>query len=162
MLEFLRPIAIFDTWLYIGLGFVALFFFRAIWIARRDRIRSIFTLERENATARMTRHFIGLMITLGLILGIYYLNIITPTIMPPPQDTPTPTPILALPPTATPPLLLPTPTITPTPLPLATVAIDQPLQPPTPTPVEVVSPGQAPACPDPAARITQPGNGAQV
>lgn len=163
MLEFLRPIAVFDTWLYIGLGLVALFFFRAIWIARRDRIRSIFTLERENATARMTRHFIGLMITLGLILGVYYLNIITPTIVPPPQDTPTPTPILALPPTATPPPLLPTSTITPTPLPLATVAIDQPLLTPTPTPpVEVVSPGQAPACPDPAARITQPGNGAQV
>ena len=88
MLEFLRPIAAFDTWLYLGLGLVALLFLRIIWIARRDRLRSIFTLERENANSRMTRAFIGLMIVLSLGLGVYYLSAITPTIVPPPQTTP--------------------------------------------------------------------------
>jgi len=109
MLEFLRPIIILDTWLYIGLGLVALFFLRLILIARKDKTRSIFTLERENANARMTRAFIGLMVVVGMATGVYYLSLVTPTIVPPPQDTPTPTPIIALPPTPTPPPLLPTP-----------------------------------------------------
>ncbi len=158
MLEFLRPVVVFDTWLYIGLGLVALFFLRLIWIARKDRIRSIFTLERENANTRMTRAFIGLMIVLSLMIGVYYLSLITPTIVPPPQDTPTPTPIIALPPTPTPPPLLPTPTPTPTPLPPPTIeAVAD-----TPTPTPDLSQGQLPNCPHPGSRITQPGNGARV
>lgn len=165
MLEFLRPIVAIDTWLYIALGLLALFFLRAMWIARHDRARSIFTLERENATNRMTRYFTGFMITLGLMLGVYYLSLITPRIVPPPPETPTPTPILVLPDTPTPPPLLPTPTITPTPLPgEATVEIP-PLTgieitstPPPPPPPQVAPPN----CPNPGSRITQPGNGARV
>lgn len=158
MLEFLRPIIKFDTWIYAGLGLVALFFIRLIWIARRDRIRSIFTLERENANARMTRYFIGLMIVFGLMMGVYYVSSITPTIVPPPQETPTPTPIIALPPTPTPPPLLPTPTSTPTPLPPPTfeVVVD------TPTPAPNISRGAPPGCPVPGSQIFQPGNGAEV
>lgn len=159
MLEFLRPIVIFDTWLYIGLGLVALFFVRLIWLARKDRSRSIFTLERENANSRMTRYFIGLMVVLTVAMGVYYLSLITPTIVPPPQVTPTPTPIIALPPTPTPPPLLPTPTPTPTPLPLPTidaVVFD------TPTAVPEIPQGQPPSCPMPGSTIFQPGNGAQV
>jgi hypothetical protein len=114
MLEFLRPIVIIDTWLYIILGMIAIFFLRIMWIARRDRSRSIFSLERENAAIRMTRAFVGFVIVLALILGVYYLSLVTPTIVPPPPDTPTPTPIIALPPTPTPPPLLPTPTPTTT------------------------------------------------
>ncbi|MCL4303412.1 MAG: hypothetical protein KJ077_47440 [Anaerolineae bacterium] len=162
MLEFLRPIALFDTWLYFGLGLVALFFIRIIWLARRDRMRSIFTLEREHANARMTRAFIGLMVILSLALGIYYLSIVTPTIVPPPQDTPTPTPIIALPPTPTPPPLLPTPTpsLTPTPtLPPPTFEVEVT---PTATTATVPVIGQTPNCPNPNARITQPGDGARV
>ncbi len=161
MLEFLRPIALFDTWLYLGLGLVALFFIRVIWLARRDRVRSIFTLERENANTRMTRAFIGLMIVLGLALGVYYLSAITPTIVPPPQETPTPTPLLVLPDTPTPPPLLPTPTPSPTPsptLPPPTLEVELPL---TPTPNQATT-GQTPNCPNPTARITQPGDGARV
>ena len=162
MLEFLRPIVVFDTWLYISLGLVALFFLRLMWLARRDRTRSIFTLERENATMRMTRAFYGFMIALGLIIGVYYLSRITPTIVPPPSDTPVPTPIIALPPTPTSPPLLPTPTSTPTalpPPPPPTVAVAEDT--PTPTP-PVLSQGRLPNCPHPGSRITQPGDGAQV
>jgi hypothetical protein len=158
MLEFLRPIIKFDTWIYAGLGLVALFFIRLIWIARRDRIRSIFTLERENANARMTRYFIGLMIVFGLMMGVYYVSSITPTIVPPPQETPTPTPIIALPSTPTPPPLLPTPSSTPTPLspPTLEVVVD------TPTPPPNLSSGAPPGCPVPGSQIFQPGNGAEV
>ena len=39
MLEFLRPIVILDTWLYICSGLFALFFLRLMWLARRDRLR---------------------------------------------------------------------------------------------------------------------------
>jgi hypothetical protein len=158
MLEFLRSIIIFDTWLYIGLGLVAFFFLRLIWLARKDKSRSIFTLEREHANARMTRSFIGLMVILGAVLGIYYLSVITPTIVPPPPETPTPTPIIALPPTPTPPPLLPTPTSTSTPLPPPTAAavVD------TPTPVVAAPVVQPPACPQPGSRIFTPGNGASV
>lgn len=163
MLEFLRPIALFDTWLYLGLGLVALFFIRIIWLARRDRVRSIFTLERENANTRMTRAFIGLMIVLSLALGVYYLSVITPTIVPPPQDTPTPTPIIALPPTPTPPPLLPTPTPSLTPTPTSPPPTFEAEVLPTPTPNSAPPSGGQPAnCPNANARISQPGDGARV
>ena len=163
MLEFLRPIVIFDTWLYIILGIIAVFFLRLMWIARKDRSRSIFSLERENASVRMTRAFTGFIIVLGLMLGVYYLSLVTPTIVPPPPDTPTPTPIVALPPTPTPPPLLPTPTATSTPLPpeIPTPEIIEE----TPTvaaPTPDLSRGQPPNCPNPAANITKPGDGATV
>ncbi len=160
MLEFLRPIAVLDTWLYVILGFIALFFVRLMWLARRDRSRSIFTLERENATVRMTRAFTGFVIVLALMMGVYYLSLITPEIVPPLPDTPTPTPIVALPPTPTPPPLLPTPTPTSTPTPTVAPTVEIILDTPTPTPN--VSVGQVPNCPNPGVRITQPGDGADV
>lgn len=168
MLEFLRPIIDFATWLYIGLGLLGLFFLRVMWLARKDRTRSIFTLERENASVRLTRAFAGFMIVLAGMLGVYYLSLVTPTIVPPPPATATPTPILALPPTPTPPPLLPTPTQTPTVLPTPTpvgLAINNnstPLPPQQPTPNPVSSGGQPPNCANSMARITQPGNNAQV
>jgi hypothetical protein len=161
MLEFLRPIVVFDTWLYLGLGFVALFFIRIIWLARRDRMRSIFTLERENANSRITRAFIGLMIVLILALGVYYLSAITPSIVPPSQQTPTPTPLLVLPDTPTPPPLLPTPTPSLTPTPFPPPPTFEAEVSPTPTPNQAPA-GPAPSCPNPNARITQPGSGARV
>ena len=170
MLEFLRPIVILDTWLYICSGLFALFFLRLMWLARRDRARSIFTLERENASVRFTRAFTGFMLTLAFMLGVYYLSLVTPTIVPPPPDTPTPSAPASLPPTPTPPPLLPTPTPTPTllPTPIATLGALPPL-PGEETPIPVAPPpsqqnsgGQAPGCPNAQARIVQPGNGARV
>jgi len=165
MLEFLRPIVIVDTWLYIILGLVALFFLRVMWLARQERTQSIFSLERENATIRMTRAFAGFAIVLVLMLGVYYLSLVTPTIVPPPPATPTATPIIALPPTPTsPPLLLPTPTPTATPPPTVapTVVESTPEVVVLPTATPDMSRGQAPNCPNSAARISQPGDGAMV
>ena len=159
MLEFLRPIVIFSPWLYALLGLIALVFLRTMLLARKDRGRSIFTLERENANARLTRAFLGLMIVLGLILGVYYLNFAIPPLLPPAPDTPTPTPILQLPPTPTPPPLLFTPTPTATPPPTPTAFFFE-ATPTAPAPVQPVAP---PAnCPFPGSVITQPGNGARV
>lgn len=169
MLEFLRPIINFSIWLYIGLGLLGLIFLRVMWLARKDRTRSIFTLERENANVRLTRAFAGFMIILAGMLGVYYLSVVTPDIVPPPPDTPTPTPIIGLPDTPTPPpLLLPTPTPTPTTLPTPTsvdllVEANNTPPPPQQPPSNPVSPqGQPPNCGNSAARITQPGNNAQV
>ncbi len=159
MLEFLRPIVILDTWLDIILALISLFFLRLMWLARRDRTRSIFTLERENATIRMTRAFTGFIIVIGLIMGVYYLSLVTPTIVPPAPNTPTPTPIIALPPTPTPPPLLPTPTPTPTPQPPVIPTVVEEI---TPTSTPDLSKGQPPNCPNPGVKITQPGNGAHV
>jgi len=161
MLEFLRPIVILDTWLYIILGLIALFFVRLMWMARRDRVRSIFTLERENATIRLTRAFTGLVIVFGLIMGVYWLSLVTPEIVPPLPNTPTPTPIVALPPTPTPPpLILPTPTPTQTPVPTFAPTPTTEFV-PTATP-NAPSVGVPANCPNPGVNITQPGNGAQV
>lgn len=159
MLEFLRPIVFLDTLFYAILGIIGIVLLRLMWIARRDRTRSIFILERENATARMTRYFAGLTIVIGLMLGVYYLSLITPEIVPPSPATPTPTPIVALPPTPTPPPLLPTPTPTQTPIPTQapTVVIEE-----IPTPTPNLSVGQSPNCPNPGVQITRPGDGAQV
>ncbi len=161
MLEFLRPIVILDTWIYLLLGLIALFFLRVIVVARQDQTRSIFTLERENANARMTRAFIGLMIVLGLMLGVYYLSLVTPTIVPPPQNTPTPTPLIRIPDTPTPPPLLLTPTPTNTPLPTPTPIFTEE-ETPTPVPNAPAPQVQAPNCPNPGSVISQPGNGARV
>lgn len=169
MLEFLRPITTLDNWLYIGLGLVALFFVRLMWQARRDQYRSIFTLERESAQARMSRAFFGLMVVLGMLVGVYYLSLITPTLVPASQVTPTPTQIIGLPPTPTSPPLLPTFTVTPTPEPPPTfIAGNDVIIPPTATatPSAPVAPanssGQRPACANANSVITQPGNGARV
>jgi hypothetical protein len=163
MLEFLRPIVELDTWLYIGLGLFGLFLLRLMWLARHERTRAIFTLEREKATMRMTRYFTGFMFVLAAMLGVYYLSLVTPTIVPPLPDTPTPTPILVLPNTPTPPPLLPTPTITPTPLPPPTLAAAAGVVEDTPTPLPPpVSSVRPPNCPNPGSRIIQPGDGARV
>jgi hypothetical protein len=163
MLEFLRPIVIFDVWIYIFLGIIALFFARGILLARKDRSRSIFTLERENANTRVTRAFIGFMVILGFMLGVYYLSLTVPPILPTPPDTPTPTPIIGLPPTPTSPPLLLTPTPTNTPLPLPSpptfAAFEESTVQPTPPPPPPV---QSSGCPNPGSVISQPGNGAQV
>lgn len=158
MLEFLRSILLFKTVIFIVLGLIALIFLRLIWLARKDRVRSIFTLERENTRARMTRAFTGLMIVLSLMLGVYYLSLVTPPMLPPPANTPTPTPMLELPPTPTPPPLLPTPTPIPTvfPTPTSFVSVETTAPPPP------AAQGQPANCPNPGVRITQPGDGASV
>jgi len=170
MLELLRRTAQFTLGIYIFLGLFAIFFIRQIWIARRDQTRSIFSMEREDASSKITNGFIGLMVIFGIILGVFYLNATIPQIAPPPANTPTATPVIEIPPTPTSPILLPTPTPTSTPtttIPLTTSATSEFTTFSTPQLVPVAtlptsSLGQPPNCPIIGNRIVQPGNGAQV
>ncbi len=162
MLEFLRQIVIFDYLLYILLGILALFFLRIMLVSRRDRGRSIFTLERENANARFSRSLLALLIVIGMMFGLNSLSSTVPEILPTPIATNTPTPIITLPDTPTPPPLLATPTpsatFTPAPLPTPIEVAEE-----TPVPTATAnSAGQPANCPNLGSQISRPGNGARI
>lgn len=95
---------------------------------------------------------LGLLCGFGLAGGTMIYLSTRPTLIPPPPDTPIPTPLLSLPPTPTPPPLLPTPT--PSQMPGA-------LSSSTPT-LEGVTFISTPNCPDPGGRIRQPDSGERV
>lgn len=152
-----KLVADYALWFYVGLGLIALFVIRAMSLAIGDRNRSIFALEKENASTRFTRAVINLVVVLALAGGIYYVSTILIEEVPLPEITPTPTVMVQLPPTPTSPPLLPTPTPTLTPTPRPT-AVPQNVE----TPAAEASLGVAPNCPNPGAHITQPGDGATV
>jgi len=153
----IKLIADYALWLYLLLVLVALLFVRAYLVARRDKDNAIFTLERESAGGRMSQAILGLLVSLVLVGGVLYTSQVLVEEVPLPQTTPTATVLVVLPPSPTPPPLLPTPTATTTPLPRPTVSLEE-----TETPTPAV-PVAAPAnCPNPAIRISEPGNGAQV
>ncbi len=152
-----KLIADYAVWLYLFLVLAAFLFLRAYAVARRERENAIFTLERESATGRMVQATTGLLATLIIIGGVFYTSRVLVEEVPLPEVTPTPTVLVVLPPSPTPPPLLPTPTSTATPRPRS-----------TPTPAETSTPTPetpqviAADCPNPAVRISEPGNGAVV
>lgn len=142
----------FAIWIYIACALTILVYLRVIYVAKRERGASLFTIEKEVATGRAYRAIftiVGLLLIVGLValvdlylapgLGIA-VGVSTPEgplILPTSTDTPRP-------PTPTPsptrgPLVRPTPPWTPSPEASPTV------------PVVLAS------CPDPKARITYPG-----
>ncbi len=174
MLEIIRLLANPDVyiWVYIILGGIATLLGRSLWLAQRERSRSVFALEREHANNQMTTSLIWLMIIMGLGFGLFYLTQSVDTRVPPPDDRPTatPTPPVEIPPSPTPPTLLPTPTRTPTstatppPLPLED---GLPTFTPPPSaaqqPAELPRPQAQPAvCPTAGVQIFQPSSGAAV
>jgi hypothetical protein len=166
MLEFLRPIVQYVLVIYSFLGLISLYFVRKIWLARRDRTRSIFSLERERASGEMANGFIGLLVIFGLMLGVYYLSKeVIPEIVPRTQETPTPILEPTIPPTPTIGILIKTPTTTPTPTP---TILPVPLTEVTFTPVAApqstlsLPQGQPANCPKPGIKITRPNDGASV
>lgn len=148
-------------WLYGLLALIILWHVRAFTRARRDRVNTVFTVEREVAAHNEGRALANIGVALAAAIVVtatkYY---VMPLIDLQKLVAPTPTPEFVVPtaePTATPTVLAtPTsnvPTLTPQPEATAT-----PQAPPTPRPVT-----QAPAaCPDPDIRISQPGMGARV
>jgi len=149
----------FAIWIYIACALTVLVYLRVIYLAKKERGASLFTIEKEVATGRAYRAIFtifGLLAILGLVafvdvylapsLGIA-VAVNTPE-GPFGLATPTVTPIPSLPaPTVTPtraPLVRPTPPWTPTPE-------------ASPTPVVVQA-----SCPDPGVRITYPGKGQRV
>lgn len=172
MLEFLRLLSKPDVYLsiYILLGFIVIYFGTRMWLAQQNRTRSIFALERENANRQIANAFIGIIVTGGLTVGVYYLTLIE---LPPApnQPTPTATPLIAQPPTPTAAVIPATPTRTPTPTATPTPFVPQDdtlpdfgvtiAAPPTQA-VQSLSGGSPANCPIPGVQITQPGTGAEV
>lgn len=143
------------TAIYVICGLLLIPFLGAFQKARLDR-RSIFPLEKENATKRLRHSLVGIALLLGIAGGIYYISsYVEPTIVEV-DETPTSTPTISIlfatptnspaPPTETP-EITPTATRRPRPTPQATA---EPTDTPTP---EIVLPN----CPNPGVRIVSPG-----
>ena len=141
----------FAIWIYIACALTILVYLRVIYLARRERGASLFTIEKEVATGKAYRAsftILGLLVIVGLVafVDVYLASSLGVDLSSTPQ----------------PPLILPTPTDTPPPpTPTATATrgpLVRPTPPWTPTPEETPSPVVAPAsCPDPMAKISSPG-----
>jgi hypothetical protein len=142
----------FAVWIYIACALTILAYLRVIYLAKRERGASLFTIEKEVATGRAYRAtftILGLLVIIGLVafVDLYLAPTLSVAVG---RSTPEGPLILAtststpLPPTPTPaatrgPLVRPTPPWTPT-----------PEQSPTP----IVTPA---SCPDRMSRISYPG-----
>lgn len=142
----------FAIWVYLGCALTILVYLRVIYLARKERGASLFTIEKEVATGkayRATFTILGLLVIVSLIAFVdFYL---APSLN-----------VVASSNTPQPPLVLPTPTNTPvppTPTPIATRGpLVRPTPPWTPTPEVTPTPLVVPAaCPDQGSRITSPG-----
>jgi hypothetical protein len=147
----------FAIWIYVACALTILVYLRVIYLARKERGASLFTIEKEVATGkayRATFTILGLLVIVSLVAFVNFslapsLNIASS------NSTPQP------------PLVLPTATNTPVPPTPTPTSTRGPLQRPTPpwtptpeaTPTAMVQPA---ACPDPTARITSPGANQRV
>jgi hypothetical protein len=142
----------FAIWIYVACALTVLVYLRVIYLAKKERGASLFTIEKEVATGRAYRAtftIFGLLVIASLVafVDVY----LAPTMG-----------VVVGNSTPTGPLVLPTHTHTPlpsTPTPTATRGpLTRPTPPWTPTPEQSPTPIVAPAsCPDPMAKITYPG-----
>ncbi len=156
MAVLVKLIANYSHWLYLAGVLGILIYLRVALLARRERARSVFTLEKETATGRTYR---ALMTALGIafLLGLIFVNT---ALIAPSLDVPAgteETPMVFLIPTATPSPLPPTemapPVATGAPL-VTSQPIDVPTTPPPSPPTN--TPAPAPACPNSQVCITSP------
>lgn len=173
-------LSIYAPWVYAICGLIALYHIYKLWQVRAERRQAIFSLEREKALKDLYHIFFVCMVLLS-VMGLTYFSstVLARAVDPIVAEAlaPAPTPLNGLPtPSPTPLPATPTPLATPTPS--ETDEEDAPdeggetedvatdiepvvteVVPPTDTPAPVVA---APACPDPRAVLTSPGNGAVV
>jgi len=143
----------FAIWIYVACALTVLVYLRVIFLAKKERGASLFTIEKEVATGRAYRAtftILGLLVIVSLVafVDVYLAPTLSvamgssiptgPLVLPTPTDTPVvPTP------TASPtrgPISRPTPPWTPTPE-------------TSPTPIPIVA---SASCPDPLSKITYP------
>ncbi len=147
----------FAIWIYIACALTILVYLRVIYLAKKERGASLFTIEKEVATGkayRATFTILGLLVIISLVAFVDVF--LAPTLS-----------TVASGSTPEGPVDLPTPTNTtvpPTPTPTATRGpLVRPTPPWTPTPEETPTPQIEPAsCPDPGSRITYPGKNQTV
>jgi hypothetical protein len=142
----------FAIWIYVACGLTALVYLRVIYLAKKERGASLFTIEKEVATGRAYRAtftILGLLVIAGLVafVDLYLAPTLSVAV-----GSSTPTGPLVLP-THTATAMPSPPTVTPT-----RGSLVRPTPPWTPTPEQTATPNVAPAsCPDALARITYPG-----
>src|SRR4030042_5895921 len=138
MAEALLFLEEFQAWIYLALGLAVLIYLRVTWRWFQSRRSTIFSLEREQATERLTRSATLLGLALPLLLATFAATtFLGPAI--PPSERPTPLPTVSL---------LVTPSIAP--------EGDEALATSTPLPAVVVD---SAGCSNPLATILTPATG---
>lgn len=148
-------------WVYALCLLIILYNLRGYLLARRDRLNTIFPVEREVAAHREGRHLSGIGAMLGIAVvatALRYYIVPSIDITELVEPTPTVTLLIATPtPTATP--VAETPTATPRPSPTRPPVTAAPVNTPAPP---TATPLPAAACPDANTCITSPRNNATV
>jgi len=150
MTTLVRLVSEYYVWLIGACILGILFYIGRTVVAHREKIRAIFTLEKEAAASTRLRS-IGMVFVLAVLAAAFYFTAtyLAPNLDLETESEPTPTVLLQPTPTLTPGM----PTVTPTPNPTRTPRPTQtPETTPTPTPKPVVLPN----CPDPRSRLTNP------
>jgi hypothetical protein len=147
----------FAIWIYIACALTVLVYLRVIYLAKKERGASLFTIEKEVATGRAYRAIFTILGLLAIVVLVAFVDVyLAPSLG-----------IAVAVSTPEGPLILPTPTVTPVPPTPTATATRGPLVRPTPpwtptpepSPTAVVLPA---TCPDPGATITYPGRGQRV
>lgn len=184
----IEAVATYAAYIYAVCGLVALYHIYKVWLVRSERRQAVFSLEREKAMRELFGVFYVALILLTLMGFTYFISTtLADAVAPLVQASRDPQPELPFIPTPTTTPLPETPTAeaidlptstpnpdgtqsaenTPTAPPAANTATDEveatqeapPTDTPAPPPPEVAA---APACADPRAIITSPGNGQSV
>ena len=160
MASLLQILANYAGLIYLACVVGVALYIRTIFVARQDRRKSLYALEREAATARATRGILMILV-LGLLAGATYTlsAYIVPTLATD-QPAATPTPAFSLATETPAPTLQPSPTRTPRPT-LTPTGAATPIAPtgaapaltPTPLPLPPAS------CPDPNVQLVAPAPG---
>ena len=132
---------------------------RSAWLAWRERINTLYALEREAYASRARRALLTGLGFFGLAVAIFFVaGFIAPML--PAEESVTPTPAVPLLTTTPINTAVPTPTLEPTgtlqPAVNPTVATIEPFATPSPQPTPALPPA---SCPDPRVRISAPGDG---
>ena len=176
----IEAVATYAAYIYALCGLVALYHIYKVWLVRSERRQAVFSLEREKAMRELFGIFYVAMLLVGLMGVTYFVSttlaqavepIVAESRSPQPNlpfmPTPTTTPLpITLTPVVNAVVSLPTPTAPAT----GTVSADTTVQltaeaspaPETPTPVPAAPAASSPACGDPRAAISSPGNGQTV
>ena len=144
-------------WVYISCGAIILWHIRNYALARRARLNTIFTIEREVAAHREGQAMSSIGVFLGIAVVMTAVKFyVLPTIDIQEIVEPTPTVVLSVP------TALPTATLTATALPSPTPRPRATSRPEEPTAAPTATLAPPPACADPNIQILAPGMGAVV
>ncbi len=158
MVFFVQLLANYAGLIYIGCAIGAAIYLRDILAARSELQISLYSLEREGASSRVTRGSIMVVLFIGVAVIAYILaNVVAPT-LPLGSLNSTPTPSFLVPTATVTPTIQPTPTRKPTATPAPTSTAPQPnvaTQAP-PTPAATTLPLPPVSCPAPNVQLTAP------